>query len=143
MLDRATPARLKPALDLDLSTDTKSKQVKGDTAKLLIRMPEWLKPLIQESADAENISMNLWVTRILAEATKAGTISQPYAMEPRKYRPTPEPEPTPTPIATKKTAWGGGPVVNPFPGIQQPYTITYGTNSTTEFVMPDADIPDL
>ena len=82
--DRATP-RAAPSSPNSLNLEMPNEPVKAvqETGKLLLRMPGWLKPMIQDKADSEGISMNLWVSRMLAEAVKSGTQSQPYVMPPR------------------------------------------------------------
>jgi len=104
-------------------------KVVQETGKLLLRMPGWLKPMIQDKADSEGISMNLWVSRMLAEAVKGDTTSQPYAMPPRNMH---KEQAIRTPVEPKSYTYTPptGDDANPA-GIG-------GTWST-----PDGDIPDL
>ena len=124
--DRATPVSRAVPDALNLEMPNEPVKVVQETGKLLLRMPGWLKPMIQDKADSEGISMNLWVSRMLAEAVKVGAPSQPYAFPPRNsYIPI-------TPVEPKSYTYTPptGDDANPA-GIG-------GTWST-----PDGDIPDL
>lgn len=63
-------ARAQPALDLTIPDNKPTQSSRNAEAKFLFRMPIWLRDLVREAADTEGLSMNAWLQRTVAEASK-------------------------------------------------------------------------
>ena len=120
--------RAQPALDLTIPDNKPTQPSRNDADRFLLRTPKWVKALVNEAADHEGISMNLWIQRAIAEMGKLARDDDwrtiPVDDEPRIFDPNyvlpKEPEP-----ASPSQPW-----INPNPGIPRP------NYPTTPFMQP-------